>query len=185
MEQPAAQTLPNIPSQPSATPSPGPLQTSPVVTSPPHIKSTQTKLLQRLVIATGILVLLLFAIALWVHLYVGSVRIQDQFIQDTIAIEKVVLPRGGFLVIYRLLSPGSSLTSVGNTGFLYPGTYTNFTIPLSWNDPTTSIAGLLLVGVLYDDTNGNRFYDEQNVDREMKSPLGKPIGASFVAKRFP
>jgi hypothetical protein len=112
--------------------------------------------------------------------------IPDQAITDSLLVKSVTVrsSNGGFLLIYKS-DPGTSGTIsnlyITRTGYLFPGTYTNFTMKVETYPDITIPSGNLMFAVLYEDTNGNKQWDEDGSDRMSTSVGGEPIRQAFRA----
>ncbi len=110
------------------------------------------------------------------------IEIEDQVVENSIRVKKLVLPEPGFLVV-KWFDFNNGVLIVASTIYLEPDTYIDFSIKL--NDsakeyaPLPAGARMLALGVK--DVNGNRNLD-QDEDFPIRLSNGKSMQVEFRLK---
>lgn len=117
-------------------------------------------------------------------LFPNGLVIPNQEIRDSILVSSIKLssPKGGFLIIYKeAVTEKVDRIFVTQSQYLTPGTYTNVWLPLLPEPDVneTTLAGSALIGLLYEDTDGNTVLEEIVKDKPLRTIVGKPIEAVF------
>lgn len=105
----------------------------------------------------------------------GSIRVEST---------RITSPKGGFLVIYRLLNQDLYDSAVATSFYLFPETYIDFTFPVNPGIDARTLAGGLFMGVLYEDTDESLHWEPES-DRVVKTLFGKQIKSMFRDTNIP
>jgi hypothetical protein len=129
---------------------------------------------------------LIFPTSLSIPTVTRPIVIPDQQITDSVFVQSVTVnsPKGGFLVIYESDPGTSGIISnlyLTRTGYLFPGTYTDFRMRVENDVDPVVPTGNLMFGVLYEDTNGSKHWEDDGTDRMASDQGGEPIRQAFRA----
>lgn len=141
---------------------------------------------------TGVSMLLTIFLLFFVfyRVYFGNtLTIPNQQITDSIEVSmRITSPKGGFLVISKIERGNiSDWLLVTRTRYVPPGSYVSVQVPIL---PDTEvgpdkIGGSTLIGMLFEDTNGNTILDDALTDRQFRSLWGTPIQTIFQETSVP
>lgn len=116
--------------------------------------------------------------AAWWFFHTSSIVIENQPIEDTITIQKLVMRSGGFVVI-EAATVGYTGEGLARTDYIRPGSYSNFRIPYNLENLIAGGSQFFypMRALLYRDTDGNKRLDEHDV--LLRDILGYPNKSSF------
>jgi hypothetical protein len=143
--------------------------------------NTPVKKKETLLISLIVLVILSFLIFL-VLIFVftkqsqsNTLVISNQVRSIGLTVDKLVLSKGGFLIITPTISPADAIF---RSGFLSPGVYTGFDIPnFMLPSPGAAQTPPVMRGYLYADTNNSKQFEYS--DQPLYNFLGKPVSIQF------
>lgn len=150
---------------------------------PPSQDTTSSKSHQKFLFVALLFVLsaALFSSMLLLFSYMrsgNSLLIADQTRSVGLTVERLVLPKGGFLLISSTISPKDA---VFRSEYLPPGTYTNFDIPnFMLPGDGLQIGTISMSGFVFEDTNQTQRFED--VDEPARNIFGKPIARRFVLR---
>ncbi len=150
---------------------------SPTQPQPP----TSPRNYQTLLLITAIAIFIVFLfLGFFLFFSLKSSRdnliIADQTKSVGLSIQKLVLSKGGFLIISATISPRDFIF---RSEYLPPGVYANFDIPnfiLPGVSPQTG--SFTMTGFVYEDTNGSRKFEDS--DNPASNIFGKTISSRFI-----
>lgn len=155
-----------------------------------HTDTHWVTIVEYLLTGVSILFAIFLVFFVFSRVYFGNtLTIPSQQITESIEVSmRITSPRGGFLLINTIERGDiSNWLLIARTRYLPPGSYINVQVPILPDAEVSpdKLGGRTLIGMLFEDTNGNTILDDAATDKQFRSLWGKPIQMIFQETSVP